>query len=106
MLGSDVAAHLSMAGSHRVVALIQRWILGTHHGSVQPAHLDAHLDEFVSASTRQPSNGMLFCRLLQQSEVTDPVTYEGVVRPPYPRRRSRRRVTVWISSSLLGLELR
>jgi len=37
---------VSMAGVHRVAALIKRWILGTHHGSVQPAHLDAYLDEF------------------------------------------------------------
>ena len=41
MLGSDVPAHVSMAGVHRVAALVQRWILGTHHGSVQPEHLAA-----------------------------------------------------------------
>ncbi len=34
MLGSDVPAHVSMAGVHRVAALVQRWILGTHHGAV------------------------------------------------------------------------
>ena len=47
MLGSDVPAHVSMAGVQRVAALVQHWILGTHHGSVQPEHLDAYLDEFV-----------------------------------------------------------
>ena len=47
MLGSDIAAHVSMPGVHRVAALLKRWILGTHHGAVQPAHLDAYLDEFV-----------------------------------------------------------
>jgi hypothetical protein len=83
MLGSETPAHVSMAGVHRVAALIKRWILGTHHGSVQPAHLDAYLDEFVFRFNRRTSTsrGMLFYRLLQQAVVTDPVTYEGVVRP-------------------------
>lgn len=41
MLGSDTPAHVSMAGVHRVASLVKRWIPGTHHGSVQPEHLDA-----------------------------------------------------------------
>jgi transposase-like protein len=83
MLGSDVPAHVSMAGVHRVAALIKRWILGTHHGSVQPTHLDAYLDEFVFRFNRRTSasRGMLFYRLLQQAVITDPVTYDDVVRP-------------------------
>jgi hypothetical protein len=82
MLGSEVPAHVSMAGVHRVAALVQRWILGTHHGSVQPEHLDAYLDEFVFRFNRRTSNsrGMLFYRLLQQAVVTAPVTYRDVVR--------------------------
>jgi len=83
MLGSVVPAHVSMVGVHRVAALIKRWILGTHHGSVQPAHLDAYLDEFVFRFNRRTSasRGMLFYRLLQQAVITDPVTYDDVVRP-------------------------
>ena len=83
MLGSDVPAHVSMAGVHRVASLVKRWILGTHHGSVQPAHLDAYLDEFVFRFNRRTSNlrGMLFYRLLQQAVVTEPVTYNNVVKP-------------------------
>ena len=82
MLGSEVPAHVSMAGVHRVAALVQRWVLGTHHGSVQPEHLDAYLDEFVFRFNRRTSNsrGMLFYRLLQQSVVTEPVTYQEVVK--------------------------
>lgn len=82
MLGSDVPAHVSMAGVHRVAALIKRWILGTHHGSVQPGQLDAYLDEFVFRFSRRSSGsrGMLFYRLLQQAMVTAPVTYEDVKR--------------------------
>jgi transposase-like protein len=80
MLGSKVPAHTSMAGVHRVAALVQRWILGTHHGSVQPEHLDAYLDEFVFRFNRRTSSsrGMLFYRLLQQAVATQPVTYAQV----------------------------
>ncbi|MBY0412419.1 MAG: IS1595 family transposase, partial [Burkholderiaceae bacterium] len=55
--------------------------LGTHHGSVQPDHLDAYLDEFVFRFNRRTSSsrGMLFYRLLQQAVVTPPVTYGDVV---------------------------
>lgn len=83
MLGSEVPAHVSMAGVHRVAALIKRWILGTHHGSVQPAHLDDYLEEFVFRFNRRTSasRGMLFYRLLQQAVVTDPVTYKDVITP-------------------------
>lgn len=81
MLGSDVPAHVSMAGVHRVASLVKRWILGTHHGSVQPEHLDAYLDEFVFRFNRRTSRsrGMLFYRLLQQAVATAPVTYGDVV---------------------------
>ena len=89
MLGSDVPAHVSMAGVHRVASLIKRWILGTHHGSVQPAHLDAYLNEFVFRFNQRTSasRGMLFYRLLQQAVITEPVTYDDVVRKkPTPAR--------------------
>ncbi|EBB4596089.1 IS1595-like element ISRama1 family transposase, partial [Salmonella enterica] len=77
MLGAEVPAHVSMAGVHRVASLVKRWILGTHHGSVQPEHLDAYLDEFVFRFNRRTSGsrGLLFYRLLQQAVVTGPVTY-------------------------------
>jgi len=83
MYGSEIPAHVSMAGVHRVASLLKRWILGTHHGSIQPAHLDAYLDEFVFRFNRRASasRGMLFYRLLQQAVVTDPVTYQDIVYP-------------------------
>lgn len=66
-----------------VAALIKRWILGTHHGSVQPAYLDANLDEFVFRFKRRTSasRGILFCRLLRQSVITDPGHLQSLVRP-------------------------
>lgn len=81
-LGSAVAAHTSMPGVHRVASLLKRWLLGTHHGSVQPEHLDAYLDEFVFRFNRRTSGsrGLLFYRVLQQAVLTEPVTYEDVVQ--------------------------
>lgn len=81
-LGSAVAPHHSMPGVHRVASLLKRWLLGTHHGSVQPEHLDAYLDEFVFRFNRRASGsrGLLFYRVLQQAVVTEPVTYEDVVQ--------------------------
>lgn len=82
MLGAAQPAHVSMAGVHRVAALIQRWILGTHHGAVQPAHLDAYLDEFVFRFNRRTSNsrGLLFYRLLQQAMQAEPYTYSDITK--------------------------
>lgn len=82
MLGSDVPAHVSIAGVHRVAALLQRWVLGTHHGSIQPEHLDAYLDEFVFRFNRRTSRsrGLLFYRLMQQAVVTPPMTYKDLAR--------------------------
>lgn len=82
MLGSKVPAHTAMPGVHRVASLLKRWLLGTHHGAVQPQQLDHYLDEYVFRFNRRTSasRGMLFYRLLQQAVVTDPVTYMDVVR--------------------------
>ena len=81
MLGSDVPAHEPLPGVHRVAALVKRWILGTHHGAVQPDQLDSYLDEFVFRFNRRTSRsrGLLFHRLLKQALVTQPVTYADVV---------------------------
>jgi transposase-like protein len=80
-LGSHTPAHESMPGVHRVAALLHRWLLGTHHGAVQPGQLDYYLDEFVFRFNRRTSTsrGLLFYRLLQQGVVTAPVTYGDVV---------------------------
>jgi len=69
-----------MPGVHRVAALLQRWLLGTHHGAVQPRQLDYYLDEFVFRFNRRTSvfRGLLFYRLLQQAVDTGPVTYDMV----------------------------
>lgn len=69
-------AHVSMPGVHRVASLLKRWILGTHQGSVVPAHLQSYLEEFTFRFNRRNSRsrGLVFCRLLEQAVVTGPVT--------------------------------
>jgi len=79
-LGSGTPVHETMPGVHRVAALLQRWLMGTHHGAVQPGQLDYYLDEFVFRFNRRSSasRGLLFYRLLEQAVVTGPVTYADV----------------------------
>ena len=36
-----------LPGVHRIAALVKRWLLGTHQSSVDPAHLQNYLNEFV-----------------------------------------------------------
>jgi transposase-like protein len=81
MVGADDPAHVSMPGVHRVAALLKRWLLGTHQGSVKPHQMDAYLDEFAFRFNRRSSRsrGLLFYRLLEQAVVTEPVTYGQIV---------------------------
>lgn len=71
---------VSMPGVHRVASLLKRWILGTHHGAVAPAHLQSYLEEFTFRFNRRSSGsrGLVFRRLLEQTVVTAPVTEADV----------------------------
>ena len=68
---------------HRVAALLQRWLLGTHQGAVAPSHLDYYLDEFTFRFNRRASRsrGLLFYRLLNQAVAIGPVRCEQLVGP-------------------------
>lgn len=52
---------------HRIASLLKRWLLGTHQGGVQHAHIQLYLDEFVFRFNRRTSRsrGKLFYRLIQ-----------------------------------------
>jgi transposase-like protein len=80
-LGSDIPAHVTMPAVHRIAALLKRWLLGTHQGSVHPSQLDYYLDEFTFRFNRRSSRsrGLLFYRLLEQAVLTAPVTYPDIV---------------------------
>jgi hypothetical protein len=66
---------------HRVASLLKRWLLGTHQGAVELAHLDYYLDEFTFRFNRRTSRsrGKLFYRLLQQATEIPPATYREIV---------------------------
>ncbi len=38
---------------HRVIALLNRWLMGTHQGAVSHQHLDDYLDEFTFRFNRR-----------------------------------------------------
>ena len=84
---------------HRVASLAKRWLLGTHQGSVDPAHLASYLDEFVFRFNRRrsASRGLVFYRLLELAAAHDPVRYRDLVasqlrlRAPSAPPRSRGR---------------
>lgn len=68
---------------HQVVALLKRWLMGTHQGAVSHKYLDYYLDEFTFRFNRRrsKSRGKLFFRLVQQATAVDAVTYHGIVHP-------------------------
>lgn len=70
-VGKNLLPHV-----HRVAALLKRWLLGTHQGSVSHHRLQSYLDEFVFRFNRRASDsrGLLFHRLLTQVLRNGPVT--------------------------------
>ena len=76
-----------LRGPHRVASLAKRWLLGTHQGSVDGAHLSSYLNEFVFRFNRRRSRsrGMLFYRVLELAVAHTPVRYQELIierRPP------------------------
>lgn len=84
MAGEDVE-HL-LSGVHRVASLAKRWLLGTHQGSVDSAHLQSYLDEFVFRFNRRASEsrGLVFYRVLQLAVAHEPVRYAQLIGAPAP----------------------
>ena len=83
--GEDPGALLP--GVHRVASLVKRWLLGTHQGSVAPAHLNDYPGELVFRFNRRSSRsrGMLFYRLLELSVGHVPVRYRDIVVDATPK---------------------
>ncbi len=80
-LGSSQLPHVTMPAVNRIASLLQRWLMGTHQGSVRPQQLDYYLDEYAFRFNRRSSRsrGLLFCRLMEQSMATGPVPYKNIV---------------------------
>lgn len=72
---------------HRIAALAKRWILGTHQGAVDAAHLPSYLNEFVFRFNRRHSRsrGMLFYRVLELAVIHGTVRYKDLVAAKRPR---------------------
>lgn len=60
---------------NRVASLLKRWLLGTHQGAVEHAHLAYYLDEYTFRFNRRTSKsrGLLFYRLICQAIDLGPV---------------------------------
>jgi hypothetical protein len=76
-----------LPGVHRVAALAKRWLLGTHQGSVDEAHLTSYLNEFVFRFNRRRSHsrGLVFYRVLELAVGHAPVRYRDLVLDPRPK---------------------
>jgi len=72
---------------HRISSLCKRWLLGTHQGSVDPAHLPAYLNEFVFRFNRRHSRsrGLVFYRVLELAAGHDPLRYDDILATRKPR---------------------
>jgi hypothetical protein len=89
-------ASRSMPHVHRVLALLKRWLLGTHQGSVQPHQLDFYLDEFTFRFNRRHSRhvGLLFYRLLEEAVRTEPIPLRAIVGGATGRRGTKRELHI------------
>jgi transposase-like protein len=83
--GEDPAALLP--GVHRIASLAKRWLLGTHQGAVDAAHLPSYLNEFVFRFNRRRSRsrGMLFYRVLELAVAHSPVRYRDLALTKGPK---------------------
>jgi len=81
--GKKKTASQSMPRAHRVIALLKRWLIGTHQGAVSHRYLDYYLDEFTFRFNRRrsKSRGKLFFRLVQQAVVIEPVPLDHTLHP-------------------------
>ena len=87
-------ASASMPHVHRVLALLKRWLLGTHQGSVAPHQLDYYLDEFTFRFNRRHSRhpGLLFYRLVQEAAATEPIPLKTIIGGETGRRATNREI--------------
>jgi hypothetical protein len=78
-----------LPGVHKVSSLAKRWLLGTHQGAVEEAHLASYLDEFVFRFNRRRSRsrGLVFYRVLQLAAGHEPVRYRDLIANPRPGTR-------------------
>ena len=76
MAGDPERAEKHLPMIHLVFSNLKTWILGTHHGRIEPKHLQAYLNEYVFRFNRRfyPMNS--FNSILGIAAKTVPPTYE------------------------------
>jgi transposase-like protein len=67
---------------HRIASLLKRWLLGTHQSYLNKNKLEYYLDEYVFRYNRRTSTsrGLLFMRLIEQAVISDPVSYDNIIK--------------------------
>jgi len=92
--GRDYAHHPVVVGRgnasrllpriHRIFGLLDRWMLGTHHGAISHKHLQRYLDEFVFRFNRRTaaSRLLLFDRLVMGALRRTPAPYRQILDGP------------------------
>lgn len=65
-----------------VIALVKRWLLGTHQGGIGSNYLQYYLDEFAFRFNRRLSThrGKLFYRLMQQAVNTEATPLKSILQ--------------------------
>jgi len=77
---------------HWAIALLKRWLLGTHAGAVREKHLQAYLDEFAFRYNRRKTKGVarIAARVIETLVVKAPMTMRRLVDNTQPCRLFRR----------------
>ena len=81
---SGADASKLLPGVHTVASLAKRWLLGTHQGRLDDAHLASYLNEFVFRFNRRRSRsrGLVFYRILELAAAHEPIRYRDLILNP------------------------
>lgn len=74
---------------HWTIALLKRWMLGTHALAMKPKHLQAYLDEFAFRRNRRKTHGVvrIAARVIASAAARPPLTMRALVDHSRPHRR-------------------
>lgn len=89
IIGSDKKRAVELLpNAHREIALLKRWLMGTHQGAVRPKQLQHYLNEFAFRHNRRKVRhvGKIFYRMLQGSVMTKATPYWRLIGRETPDR--------------------
>ena len=72
----------AVQGCHWTIALLKRWLLGTHAGAVRDKHLQAYLDEFAFRHNRRKTKGVgrIAARVIEHVVAQPPRPMQAIVK--------------------------